>query len=129
MNQVKTQEEIDSWQRYRLIWDSQCSCSHKGKGVVNEPAVVAVDTRTHEVLAVGEEAYLMVGRTPGNIKAIRPLKGGVIADFDITEAMLAYFIDKINVKFYQNQILLFVPQPTLQPLNKRQSLKWLKKLW
>ena len=47
----------------------------KGKGiVVNEPAVVAVDTRTHEVLAVGEEAYLMVGRTPGNIKAIRPLR-------------------------------------------------------
>ena len=51
----------------------------KGKGIViNEPSVVAVDTKTNEVLAVGEEAYLMVGRTPGNIKAIQPLKGGEI---------------------------------------------------
>ena len=71
----------------------------KGKGIViNEPSVVAINTDTNEVLAVGEEAYLMVGRTPGHITAIRPLKGGVIADFDVTEAMISYFIDKINVK-------------------------------
>ena len=85
----------------------------KGKGIViNEPAVVAVDTNTHEVLAVGEEAYLMVGRTPGNIKAIRPLKGGVIADFDITEAMLAYFIDKINVKSFLSKPNIIICTPT-----------------
>lgn len=71
----------------------------KGKGIVlNEPSVVAVDTATNRVLAVGAEAYRMVGRTPSNIKVIRPLKGGVIADFDITEAMLTHFIDRLNVK-------------------------------
>lgn len=63
----------------------------KGKGIVlNEPSVVAIDVKqNNKVLAVGSEAYKMVGRTPGNIKVIRPLKGGVIADFDITEAMLS----------------------------------------
>ena len=71
----------------------------KGKGIVlNEPSVVAIDTHTGKVLAVGTEAYKMVGRTPGNIRSIRPLKDGVIADFDITEAMLEYFINKLNVK-------------------------------
>lgn len=71
----------------------------KGKGIVlNEPSVVAVDTTTNRVLAVGAEAYRMVGRTPANIRVIRPLKGGVIADFDITEAMLTHFIDRLNVK-------------------------------
>lgn len=69
----------------------------KGRGVVlNEPSVVAVDKTTKEVLAVGEEAKRMVGRTPGNIEAVRPLKDGVIADFDMTEAMLRHFIVKIN---------------------------------
>ncbi len=78
----------------------------KGKGIVlNEPSVVAIDTHTGKVLAVGTEAYKMVGRTPGNIRSIRPLKDGVIADFDITEAMLEYFINKLNVKgVFQNQI-------------------------
>lgn len=85
----------------------------KGKGIVmDEPSVVAVNTNTNEVLAVGEEAYLMVGRTPGNIKAIRPLKGGVIADFDITEAMLAYFIDKINVKSFLSKPNVIICTPT-----------------
>lgn len=85
----------------------------KGKGiVVNEPAVVAVDTNTREVLAVGEEAYLMVGRTPGNIQAIQPLKGGVIADFDVTEAMLSYFIDKINVKSFLSKPNIIICTPT-----------------
>jgi len=67
----------------------------RGKGiVVNEPSVVAINTLTKEVLAVGNEAKEMIGRTPGNIVAIRPMKDGVIADFDITQAMLRYFIDK-----------------------------------
>lgn len=76
----------------------------KGKGIVlNEPSVVAIDRNTKKLLAVGEEARKMVGRTPGNIIAIRPLKDGVIADFDVTEAMLKHFINKLNVKdFYQN---------------------------
>jgi len=85
----------------------------KGKGiVVNEPSVVAIDTDTNEVLAVGEEAYMMVGRTPGNIKAIRPLKNGVIADFDITEAMLSYFIDKTNVKSFLSKPNVVICTPT-----------------
>jgi rod shape-determining protein MreB and related proteins len=71
----------------------------KGRGIVlNEPSVVAIDTGTGKPLAVGEEARQMVGRTPGNIVAIRPLKDGVIADFDITEVMLKYFIGKIKAR-------------------------------
>lgn len=73
----------------------------KGKGIVlNEPSVVAIDRNSGKVLAVGEEARSMVGRTPGNIVAIRPLKDGVIADFEITEAMLKYFINKLDVKSF-----------------------------
>ncbi|MBI1977947.1 MAG: rod shape-determining protein, partial [Candidatus Omnitrophica bacterium] len=69
----------------------------KGQGVVLcEPSVVAIDRNTNQVLAVGEEAKRMLGRTPGNIVAIRPMKDGVIADFDITEAMLRYFIRKVH---------------------------------
>lgn len=68
----------------------------KGQGVVLcEPSVVAIDKYTHQILAVGEEAKRMLGRTPGNIIATRPMKDGVIADFDVTEAMLRYFIRKI----------------------------------
>jgi len=71
----------------------------KSQGVVLcEPSVVAIDRITHQVLAVGEEAKRMLGRTPGNIVAIRPMKDGVIADFDITEAMLRYFIGKVHRK-------------------------------
>ena len=69
----------------------------KGRGVVlDEPSVVAIESDTKRVLAVGEEAFRMVGRTPGNIIAIRPLKDGVIADFDITEMMLKHFIAKVG---------------------------------
>lgn len=69
----------------------------KGQGVVLcEPSVVAIERGTYQVLAVGEEAKRMLGRTPGNIIAIRPMKDGVIADFDITEAMLRYFIRKVH---------------------------------
>ena len=69
----------------------------KDKGIVlREPSVVAVHTISRKVLAVGDEAKKMLGRTPGNITAIRPMKDGVIADFDITEAMLRYFIKKVH---------------------------------
>nr|WP_289039154.1 rod shape-determining protein [uncultured Allobacillus sp.] len=84
----------------------------KGKGIVlNEPAVVAMDRNTGKVLEVGQAARQMVGRTPGNIEAIRPLKDGVIADFDVTEAMLRYFIEKINVRgmFSKPRILVCCP--------------------
>ncbi|ANZ94967.1 MULTISPECIES: rod shape-determining protein [Brochothrix] len=84
----------------------------KGKGIVlNEPSVVALDTATNKVLAVGEEAYQMVGRTPGSIVAIRPMRDGVIADFDITQAMLQYFINKLKVKsmFSRPRILICCP--------------------
>ena len=67
----------------------------KGQGIVlKEPSVVAIEKNTKKILAVGEEARKMLGRTPGNIVAIRPLKEGVISDYEITEKMLTYFIDK-----------------------------------
>src|SRR5213082_893867 len=69
----------------------------KGKGiVVNEPSIVAINKMTGEIEAVGREAKDMLGRTPGNIVAIRPLKAGVIADFKVTEKMLNYFIQKAH---------------------------------
>lgn len=69
----------------------------KGQGIVLcEPSVVAIQKNTNNVLAVGEEAKRMLGRTPGNIVAIRPMKDGVIADFEITESMLRYFIKKVQ---------------------------------
>lgn len=80
----------------------------KGRGIVlNEPSVVAIKNRTgvKEVLAVGEEAKQMLGRTPGNIEAIRPLRDGVIADFEVAEAMIKYFIRKIH-----NRNMLAAPQ-------------------
>lgn len=85
----------------------------KGKGIVlNEPSVVAIDRNTGRVLAVGEEARRMVGRTPGNIVAIRPLKDGVIADFEVTEAMLKHFIDKLNVKGFLSKPRILICCPT-----------------
>ena len=75
--------------------------SVKGEGIVlNEPSVVAVDQVENRVLAVGTDAKRMVGRTPGSIVAVRPLKDGVIADFDVTEVMLRYFIDKARGQHY-----------------------------
>src|ERR1700678_4288164 len=69
----------------------------KGKGiVVNEPSIVAINNNNGEVVAVGKEAKEMLGRTPGNIVAIRPMKDGVIADFKVTERMLNYFIRKAH---------------------------------
>ena len=75
--------------------------SVRGKGIViREPSVVAIDKNDERILAVGIEAKRMLGRTPGNIVAVHPLKDGVIADFDVTEAMLRYFIDKASEKRY-----------------------------
>src|ERR1700730_17934697 len=69
----------------------------RGRGILlREPSVVAIDSETKKVLAVGEEAKRMLGRTPGSILAIRPLKDGVIADFEQTEKMIRYFISKAH---------------------------------
>jgi rod shape-determining protein MreB len=84
----------------------------KGKGIVlQEPSVVAIDKDTDKVLAVGNEARKMLGRTPGNIIAIRPLKDGVISDYDITERMLRYFINKTCGKrrFFRPRLMVCVP--------------------
>lgn len=84
----------------------------KGKGIVaREPSVVAINTNTKEVLAVGEEAKKMIGRTPGSIVAIRPLKDGVIADFDVTKSMLKYFIRKASngKTLFQPKVVVCVP--------------------
>ncbi len=84
----------------------------KGRGIIlREPSVVAIKSDTGEVLAVGEEAKRMIGRTPGNIVAIRPMKDGVIADFDVTQAMLKYFIRKaLNTKsFVRPRVVVGVP--------------------
>lgn len=84
----------------------------KGRGIVlNEPSVVAIDTQSNKVLAVGDEAFRMVGRTPGNIVALRPMRDGVIANFDLTESMLKHFLDKINVRgfFTKPRILICCP--------------------
>ena len=75
--------------------------SVRGKGIViREPSVVAIDKNDERILAVGIEAKRMLGRTPGNIEVIKPMRDGVIADFDVTEAMLRYFIDKASEKRY-----------------------------
>ena len=84
----------------------------QGKGIVlNEPSVVALNQDTNEILAVGEEARLMLGRTPSNIIAVRPLKDGVISDYDITERMLKYFIRKTcgSGRFFKPRIMVCVP--------------------
>lgn len=84
----------------------------KGKGIVlNEPSVVAINNDTDEILAVGEEARQMLGRTPANIVAVRPLRDGVISDYDITERMLKYFIRKTcgSGRFFKPKIMVCVP--------------------
>ena len=84
----------------------------KGKGIVlREPSVVAVDKDTNQVLAVGEEARQMIGRTPGNIVASRPLREGVIADYDITESMLRHFIEKVvgHSFVFRPRIMICIP--------------------
>jgi rod shape-determining protein MreB len=84
----------------------------RGRGIVlNEPSVVALNTNTGQIVAVGVEAKRMIGRTPGNIVAVRPLKDGVIADFDVTERMLRYFIQKVHRRSHlaKPRIVVAVP--------------------
>ncbi|SCY87198.1 rod shape-determining protein [Alkaliphilus peptidifermentans] len=84
----------------------------KGKGIVlQEPSVVAIDKNTNNILAVGQDARKMLGRTPGNIVAIRPLKDGVISDYDMTERMLKYFIQKTTGRrlLFKPKIIVCVP--------------------
>ncbi|MDY3240136.1 MAG: rod shape-determining protein MreB [Anaerovoracaceae bacterium] len=84
----------------------------KGKGIVlNEPSVVAINKDTDEILAVGEDARQMLGRTPSNIIAVRPLRDGVVSDYDITERMLKYFIKKTcgSGRFFKPKIMICVP--------------------
>ncbi len=85
----------------------------KGHGIViNEPSVVAVNQKTGQIVAVGTEAKAMLGRTPGHIKAVRPVVDGVISDFEVTEEMLAYLIgkaEKISKKFFRPRVVVGVP--------------------
>ena len=112
-----------NWANVKAIWSQDMAIDLgtantlvvlKGKGVVlNEPSVVAIvnDNGRKTVLAVGDEAKTMLGRTPGNIQAIRPLKDGVIADFIVTEEMIKHFIKKVHIKstFANPRILICVP--------------------
>ena len=84
----------------------------KGKGVVlNEPSVVAIDKNTGKLLKVGAEAQAMLGRTPGNIVAIRPLREGVISDYDMTERMLREFLRKVvgGFQLFKPRVIICVP--------------------
>jgi MreB/Mrl family cell shape determining protein len=85
----------------------------RGRGIVlNEPSVVALSTGSGQIVAVGAEAKRMIGRTPGSIVAVRPLKDGVIADFDVTERMLRYFIQKVHRRSYAARPRLVVAVPS-----------------
>ena len=89
----------------------------RGKGIVcNEPSVVAIEKKSGKVLAVGAEAKRMLGRTPGNIVAIRPIKDGVIADFDVTEKMLSHFIAKAHNRkaFVSPRVIIGIPAKITQ---------------
>ncbi len=93
----------------------------RGRGIVlNEPSIVAFNTAKGEVEAVGQEAYEMLGRTPPNITAVRPMKDGVIADFDATEKMLMYFVRKAHGKrpFLRPRLVIGVP-PEITPVERR----------
>ena len=85
----------------------------KGEGIVlNEPSVVAVESNSKKVLAVGEDAYKMLGRTPGKVESIKPLKDGVIANFELTVAMLDYFIKKVQAKNSLSKPTILICCPT-----------------
>jgi len=89
----------------------------KGRGIIlSEPSVVAIQTSTNQVLAVGKEAKKMLGRTPGGIEAIRPMKDGVIANFEVAEAMLRYFITKVHNRknLVRPRVIICVPSGITQ---------------
>lgn len=101
-NRISHDIGIDLGTAYSLVYI-------KGKGVViNEPSVVAINKKTQQILAIGEEAKKMVGRTPSHIVAVRPLVDGVISDFEVTEAMLKYFIEKVHREKFS-----LVPRPRI----------------
>lgn len=84
----------------------------KGKGIVlKEPSVVAIDQETRRILAIGDAARQMIGRTPGSIVAVRPLRNGVIADYDVTEAMLKYFLERVCGKWnlFRPRVMICIP--------------------
>ena len=81
----------------------------RGRGIIiNEPSVVAINKKTGQVLAIGQEAKKMVGRTPAHIVAMRPLVEGVVSDFEVTEQMIRYFIDRVHEKGFS-----FMPRPRI----------------
>ena len=85
----------------------------KGQGIVlNEPSIVAIDTDSKNVIAVGKEANEMLGRTPGKVKAIKPMKDGVIADFELTEIMLNAFIKKLKARSLFTRPIILICCPT-----------------
>src|SRR3981081_1703315 len=83
----------------------------RGRGIVlNEPTVIALNSRTQEVLAMGQEAWQMIGRTPGYIVAVRPLRGGAITDFDITQRMIRLLLQRVGVnRFNRPRVVICVP--------------------
>src|SRR3954462_9037397 len=92
----------------------------RGEGIVlNEPSVVAVNIKDGRPVAVGAEAKRMIGRTPAHIKAIRPLKDGVIADFDICEKMLRYFIQKVHQRKWAKPRMVIGVPPGIPPVEQR----------
>lgn len=96
----------------------------KGKGVLlKEPSVVAIDERTKKVISVGEEARQMLGRTHAGIQAVRPLKDGVINDFELTEAMLKYFIKKLKLKSFMSKPRILICCPANITLVEQKAIK------
>lgn len=96
----------------------------KGKGIVlREPSVVAIDRNTDEVLAIGEDAQKMIGRTPGNIVAIRPLRDGVISDFDMTEAMIRHFLNKVVGRSFLIRPHVMICVPTEITIVERRAVQ------
>lgn len=102
----------------------------QGEGIVlDEPSVVAIDVKTNEILAVGHEAYMMVGRTPNSIQAIRPLAGGVISNFDLTLGLLEKLIEKVNVKsFFTKPDILICCPTNITSIEQRAIIETAEKL-
>lgn len=102
----------------------------QGEGIVlDEPSVVAIDVKTNEILAVGQDAYMMVGRTPNTIQAIRPLSGGVISNFDLTLGLLEQLIQKVNVKSYFTKPDILICCPTnITSIEQRAIIETAEKL-
>ena len=95
----------------------------KGRGIVlNEPSVIALNRQTGEVLATGREAWQMIGRTPGYIVAVRPLRGGAITDFEITERMIRLLLQRVGVsRFTRPKVVICVPSAITEVERRRRS--------